>query len=586
MRVLLINPPVRDFFFTPQRAYPLGLLSLATVLEQSGVAVRILNMPAGGKATTAGLPDDFRHLQRYYQENKSAFRLFSHYRHFGLPESSVDEHLRQFQPDMVGIAANFAAYLRETLAIAQRVKHCDARIPVVAGGRLATVLPETLLASSAIDFVLRGEAEYSLRDLCRVVAGKGSAERVAGLCDRRQGAQSRISRSIARIDDLNNLPILNRGLIDCEEYNFQGMRSAALLASRGCSLGCSFCAIRERFRFRRAAHVLAEIEDCYRRGIRHFNFEDDNMNLNPEFAALLSGIRERYSGTIRISFMNGLLSRGITAALRRLLLDAGLTHLDLSVGTVNSRMRAAVCRREQPRNVYRLAREFSSAGITTTVHFILAMPGQSRAMACAELRRLAAQPVLLGPSIFYPVPESPLFRKIRPFFPQWQEQLPLFRSSVAVYEREIARDDIMTLFALSRLINFLKVSVGSEAGRDVHLRDYLARTLSAFAAAGNSMASVSSTNFEVLSLRLVYYAAVYGRLYRLLKQGGDSPGYVAVPEVFAAPTLVRRVLNRLIIRAPSGATLRLGVPGDYAQDPAEKDAVQSGRRVFLAARSG
>ena len=94
--------------------------------------------------------------------------------------------------------------------------------------------------------------------------------------------------------------------------------------------------------------------------------------------------------------------------------------------------------------------------IAATVHFILGMPGQDFASCAADIRCLAQEPLLLGPSIFYPVAESDIFKAQKGKAPFREEDYRFFRSSVAAYDGAISRDRIFTLFYACRIINFVK----------------------------------------------------------------------------------------------------------------------------------
>src|SRR4030042_1709763 len=43
MKILLVQPPIEDFYTTPIRLYPLGLLYAARVLEEGGATVGLLD---------------------------------------------------------------------------------------------------------------------------------------------------------------------------------------------------------------------------------------------------------------------------------------------------------------------------------------------------------------------------------------------------------------------------------------------------------------------------------------------------------------------------------------------------------------
>jgi len=442
MRILLITPPIEDFFFTPQRAYPLGLLYLAAALKEAGHTVKVINCPHDYKRITLAYPKEFKYLLRYYHPNRSPFSLFNHYYGYGSDYPRLKKDIIDFKPDIVGLSANFSAYLDPVFETARLVKNIDKKITIIAGGRAATVSPQLLRSGGFIDYVLRGEAEGALVDLVAAIEKNG----------RRVGAP----RGMHYHRDLDHLAFPARELIDGKTYIFRGKVSISLMASRGCGLKCAFCAIRDKFRYRSVKNILDEMEDCYGQGVRHFNFEDDNINFHPHLNRLLEEIIRRFRPKITISFMNGILSRGITRGLGQKLIEAGLTHVDFSAATCDQALAAKVNRREKLSDVINACRFMAKNKITSTVHFILGMPGQDFASVAADIHLLAREPLFLGPSIFYPVAESDIFKAQKGKAPFRLKDYSFFRSSVAAYDGAISRDRIFTLFYACRIVNFIK----------------------------------------------------------------------------------------------------------------------------------
>ena len=72
------------------------------------------------------MPPEFAYLKRYYQPgNLSPFKLFSHYRHYGLPWEEIRERIQQSHADVVGISALFTPFYREALHVAALAKAVD-----------------------------------------------------------------------------------------------------------------------------------------------------------------------------------------------------------------------------------------------------------------------------------------------------------------------------------------------------------------------------------------------------------------------------------------------------------------------------
>ena len=87
---------------------------------------------------------------------------------------------------------------------------------------------------------------------------------------------------------------------------------------------------------------------------------------------------------------------------------------------------------------------------------ILGMPGQTIGEMVDTLIHLMGKRVLIGPSIYYPTPGTPLFEKCKEMdilpshFSQWRS------SAFPIETEEFNRLDLVTLFRLARVINFIK----------------------------------------------------------------------------------------------------------------------------------
>ena len=83
--ILLLQPPIRDFYLTAKRTVPYGLASIAAVLRQAGYSVVILDALATARSRKIQLPPEMSYLEPFYgTPDRSPFGLFHHYRHFGL----------------------------------------------------------------------------------------------------------------------------------------------------------------------------------------------------------------------------------------------------------------------------------------------------------------------------------------------------------------------------------------------------------------------------------------------------------------------------------------------------------------------
>ena len=211
--ILLIQPPVQDFYLTAKRTIPYGLASMAAVLRNEGFSVRILDAHSRAKSRKISLPAELAYLEPYYaRSDRSPFALFQHYQHFGYGFDHIGNEAKKSKAFLVGISASFTAYHDTALATAQAVKEQHPGCRVVMGGHHATELPHALLASPAVDYVIRGEGQESIVQLAKALSGHAGQvlDTIEGLCFRRSDGTLKIASPV-HVKDF--MAFLNEGLI-------------------------------------------------------------------------------------------------------------------------------------------------------------------------------------------------------------------------------------------------------------------------------------------------------------------------------------------------------------------------------------
>ncbi|MCJ7664999.1 MAG: cobalamin B12-binding domain-containing protein, partial [Desulfobacterales bacterium] len=122
MKILLIQPPVRDFYKTSMRTQPIGLAYLAASLRAHGHSVEILDCRTARKRPIP-LPAELAYLQAYYPfDDRSPFKLYSGYYHFGMGWDEIGKRVEASQADVFGISSSFTPYHGEALEIAGIIK--------------------------------------------------------------------------------------------------------------------------------------------------------------------------------------------------------------------------------------------------------------------------------------------------------------------------------------------------------------------------------------------------------------------------------------------------------------------------------
>ena len=338
--------------------YPLGILSLASVLRNKGHQVKVLDCRFN--------PADF---SRFGQE------------------------LEGFSPDLVGLSG-LTPEAGSIHALARMAK--AAHVPaVVAGGPYPSSDPEGALSDPNIDYLVRGEGEETVLELVGKLEGGQGVREVRGIAFRGEG-EIVITPSRPAIADLDGLPFPAWDLINPRKY-FRALRSgmvkparyASIFTSRGCPYQCIFChgLFGEKFRARSPRNIWEEIELLKKDyGIEEFQVDDDCFNFNRkrtgEFFALVLG-KNRPS---RFLFPNGLRGDLLDRETLEKLRAIGTYYLALAVETASPRLQELIGKRMDLNKVRESARECRRLGITTLGFFMIGFPTETRAEAMMTIR--------------------------------------------------------------------------------------------------------------------------------------------------------------------------------------------------------
>ena len=275
MKVLFINPRATYAGEIAQKCYPpLNLMYLSASLSRAGHEPRIVDANA-----------------------------------LNLPDGDIMREVAQWQPALVGMPV-FSTISHHVYRLSQLIhSRCPEATQVLGGPEASAVPDETLKWHDHVDYILRGESEDSICELCEVLEGRRPKGRVQGLSYRR-GAAVVHNPDVEPTRDLDALPRPSRHL--AEPLYDQGLYYTILvrrrpvdtiITSRGCPFRCGFCYNPTRsYRFRSPEDVVDEICQIAARGIRNIEICDDTFTANRGRAARIFDLvhKERLGLSFRI----------------------------------------------------------------------------------------------------------------------------------------------------------------------------------------------------------------------------------------------------------------------------------------------
>ncbi len=462
MKVLLINPPVRDFYDTPKRRLPLGLAYLAGALRERRHEVRLIDARLSGaqKLCTPPAPIAEKELDSYALDI-SPFGLFGRWRHFGLGFSEIEALVRDAAPDIVGISSLFSPYAMEADDTAAAVKRASPGARVVMGGGHPSAFPAQVLNQPAVDYAIVGEGERTFADFVDALASRNAIDDLPGVAFKKDDAFRMNPPLFAKKIDDFALPA--RDLFPGGLRGTEGRNSTQIVSSRGCPKKCTFCSAHltagRIFRPRDPNLVVEEMKLCSSRyEITHFDFEDDNLTLDRSRAlALCRAITKTFGPrTLTLDAFNGFATGGLDEEMLEALHQAGFDTLHLAPLSNAAGSIAAMNRESGIEEFERVSHLAAQTGLAITAYVMVGFPGQTVREIMTTLGSLLSEPVRVTPSVFYPAAGSAVQRELMPHLDRaGSAEWALTRSSCfPAVPGGLSRPMLRTLYWMTRLGSF------------------------------------------------------------------------------------------------------------------------------------
>ena len=244
MKIILIQPPILSY--SSQIAPNIGLAFIAAVLEKERITVEVIDCVAD--------------------------------------KLSIDQLLdkiRQSKPDIIASGGQTPVSVN-SLKIFRRTKNeVDSKILTIAGGPHFTfTAEESLEKCPELDIVVRGEAEYTVLEVCQKLQTKEPFDTIEGITFRNKNNEIIKNPDREQIKDLDSLPFPAWHLFPYKKYHWTGINVLGTTTSRGCSYKCPHCItwkIHDGQRLRDEKKIVEEMVWVKKKfGVDTFFLQDDS----------------------------------------------------------------------------------------------------------------------------------------------------------------------------------------------------------------------------------------------------------------------------------------------------------------------
>lgn len=245
-RVLFVYPNIQM-----RTVMPPGISLMAALLQEHDFTCEVFDATRYPQdAINLGDDEDTSHEQfvrmeihKNREKNLSVLPFDWGERQITLKQTNMWEDFKkkvaEYSPDLIAISV-----VENTYELAMRfTRYIPSKTPVVCGGVFCTFAPEAVIHRDNVDFLVLGEGEYALLDLCKALADGKPTDKIANTWAKQDG---RISKNKLRPPaDVNQLPIPDFSLFD-ESLSYTPMqgkvrKALAFETQRGCPFTCTYC---------------------------------------------------------------------------------------------------------------------------------------------------------------------------------------------------------------------------------------------------------------------------------------------------------------------------------------------------------
>lgn len=352
---------------------PIGLLSLSSYLKkQRAVEVKIV---------------DFNIVVCKMKsfEYASFSDLFHNY-------LSAKEWI-SYAPSIIGISALFTPSYYNMIDLARVARNIFPNALIIGGGGVATSMYNEIFRDcSSFDALCYGEGEKPLLGLVEA-NDKKDFLRTHQSWITREKAESKSSFRSDFIENLDEIPPLDYGILDADDYKLspnllryplvkEKMRSMSIETSRGCPHRCCFCASHRVHGRKMRYYSLERVREDFERLKEQYEtkiivFQDDHLMGDKERAFKIINIMDELQLTAFFPSSLALyaLDRKILGALKNI----GVNQLVLSVESGSDRVLRKIMHKPIDLSIVnRVIADCRELGIDTDVNILIGLPGETK----------------------------------------------------------------------------------------------------------------------------------------------------------------------------------------------------------------
>jgi anaerobic magnesium-protoporphyrin IX monomethyl ester cyclase len=367
---------------------PLGILYIAAHLEREGYNVKVLDA---------------------YMEG------------FGIED--VIKKIEETKPRAIGMSC-LTSDASVTVRLCQKIKERFPDIFLFLGNLHASIYAEYFIKNAKADLIVHGEGEYISAAILKVLKEGGSFSDIKGITYR-DGKEIKTTGPAELITDLDALAPPARHMVDIKRYRWpyyyypsswrlRPKRMRPMTTSRGCPIGCTFCAVHSgrRPRFVSGPQLYEQFMDLVNNyGADFIFFFDPLFIANPrrlnEFCERLTKnkVNVQWSCEAHVNYVN----KDVLKMMKR----AGCHSLNFGIESGVQELLDNVGKKSKIEHIEEAVRWTAEAGIEPVGLFMLGLPGEDHEKSLQTIRFAKKLPINHAQfAITVPYPGTALYNQL------------------------------------------------------------------------------------------------------------------------------------------------------------------------------
>jgi radical SAM superfamily enzyme YgiQ (UPF0313 family) len=315
--------------------------------------------------------------------------------------------------------------LNEDASVLAELKKVNKNLKSMVFGGHVTAEPKSTLVREGIDIVVRGEAEYIIRDLARAMERKDESWKVVRGISYMEDSEYRENPNYPHIQNLDELPIPDRSMLPKEVHYFnpvvKRMPYTTMFTSRGCPGKCTFCSspsfYGKAIRYRSAQSVLEELINVSRLGYKEVFFRDEIFTISKNrVLEICEGILEK---NLDITWICSARIGSVDFEMIKMMKRAGCHMIRFGV---ESGVQGLLDNIKKGITIEEIRQTFSwahKAKIDTHAHMMIGIPGETKDTLKTTVRFVKQiDPTIVTFGILTPYAGTSIFNELKQKFPE------------------------------------------------------------------------------------------------------------------------------------------------------------------------